>query len=141
MEQTITGCNNIEWHSMSIQEVIDILAYEADEFRGLARDYTGDSRLLYDRKYRAHILATDVLRRILQPNNAPEAAYAEIARLTAERDAAIVDCSRFPCYSCAEWPRLTEKCHGCTDNPKTTKRKKNHVWRGLCAENAPEVSI
>ena len=57
---------------MSVQEVVDILAYEADEFRGLARDYTGDVMRLYDKKYRAHIIATDALRRILQADNAPK---------------------------------------------------------------------
>lgn len=47
---------------MSIQEAIEILAYEADEFRGLARDYKRDLSRLYDRKHQAHLLATKALR-------------------------------------------------------------------------------
>jgi len=74
----------------------------------------------------------------LLPSEISQLMTTELAAVKRERDAAVKDCALTPCKSCVEWPHITEKCFGCNDNPKTTGRKKNHVWRGPCSKSAPE---
>jgi len=63
--------------------------------------------------------------------DALEAAYAEITRLTAERDAAVEDMSRISeCRTCKNAARNGGRRFPC--GPCKWQ------WRGPCAENAPE---
>lgn len=71
--------------------------------------------------------------------DALEAAQKEIARLTAERDAAVHDLN-FDCNTCKNngvFP--IEQCEKCgTTDDETNGLISYYEWRGLCAENATE---
>ena len=56
---------------------------------------------------------------------------AELAHVKLERDAAIRDCARFPCYTCRE----VENCDFCSQCVTIGTFRTMHEWRGLCAEN------
>ena len=73
--------------------------------------------------------------------DALEAAYAEIARLTAERDAAVQDLT-FDCNTCKNNGVLPiEQCEKCgTTDDETNRLISYYEWRGQCAANAPEES-
>lgn len=55
----------------------------------------------------------------------------ELEAVKRERDAAIRDCARFPCYTCNE-REIGDCCPQC----RTTGTFRTlHEWRGLCKEN------
>ena len=58
-----------------------------------------------------------------------------LAQVERERDAAVRDCARFPCYTC------TERTNGdyCPQCRTTGTFRTLHEWRGVCAENTKEV--
>lgn len=54
-----------------------------------------------------------------------------LAQAERERDAAVRDCARFPCYTCNEKGN-GDFCHQC----RTTGTFRSlHEWRGVCEEN------
>ena len=58
-----------------------------------------------------------------------------LAQVERERDAAIADCSRFPCATCSDKTN-GDLCHNCNVRKDTTRT--NYEWRGVCAENTEE---
>lgn len=56
---------------------------------------------------------------------------AELEKVKRERDAAVRDCARFPCYTCNEREN-GDFCHQCRT---TGTFRALHEWRGPCAEN------
>lgn len=71
--------------------------------------------------------------------DALEAAYSEIARLTAERDAAVKDLQGMSdaagtCFGCAY--SIDNHCRH-PELGKLCGEYHKYTWRGLCAENAP----
>ena len=58
-----------------------------------------------------------------------------LAQVERERDAAVADCSRFPCATCSDKAN-GDLCHNCNVRKDTTRT--NHEWRGVCAENTKE---
>lgn len=56
---------------------------------------------------------------------------AELAHVKLERDAAVRDCARFPCYTCNE----RENGDFCPQCRTTGTFRTLHEWRGPCAEN------
>lgn len=58
-----------------------------------------------------------------------------LAQVEMERDAAIRDCARFPCGTCADKVN-GDLCHNCNVRKDTTRT--NYEWRGVCPENAKE---
>ncbi|MEA4999284.1 MAG: hypothetical protein VB087_07865 [Candidatus Limiplasma sp.] len=93
-------------------------------------------------KHDFYALSTDELRGLREVIKAAldalEAAYAEIARLTAERDAAARDLKWLSneykfCVTCKR-----DNGRGVRDcNDERCDAENHYVWRGLCAENAP----
>ena len=65
--------------------------------------------------------------------DALEAAYAEIARMTAERDAAISDAAYGKCATCK---RAHDACY-CDDDCDMCA---DYQWRGMCSKNVTEGS-
>lgn len=57
----------------------------------------------------------------------------KIKQLEQERNAAIRDCARFPCYTCNE--RENGDC--CPQCRTTGTFRALHEWRGVCPENSP----
>lgn len=55
----------------------------------------------------------------------------ELAAVKRERDAAIRDCSEFPCKTCDDRENR-DLCCNCI-KPGSTRRT-NHVWRGVCPD-------
>ena len=58
-----------------------------------------------------------------------------LAQVERERDAAVADCSRFPCATCSDKAN-GDLCHNCNVRKDTTRT--NHEWRGVCKENTKE---
>lgn len=58
-----------------------------------------------------------------------------LAQVERERDAAVKDCSRFPCATCSDKENgdLCHHCNVCRDTTRT-----NYEWRGVCPENSKE---
>lgn len=54
-----------------------------------------------------------------------------VDQLKRERDAAVRDCARFPCYTCNE----RENGDFCPQCRITGTFRSLHEWRGVCAEN------
>ena len=59
-----------------------------------------------------------------------------LAQAERERDAAVRDCARFPCYTCAE----KENGDFCPQCRTTGTFRALHEWRGPCPENTKEAS-
>lgn len=60
-------------------------------------------------------------------------AQRHIEGLARERDAAVRDCARFPCYTCEE----AQNGDFCPQCRTTGTFRTLHVWRGVCEENSP----
>lgn len=58
-----------------------------------------------------------------------------LAQVERERDAAVKDCSRFPCATCSD-KENGDLCHNCNVRKDTTRT--NYEWRGVCEENTKE---
>lgn len=58
-----------------------------------------------------------------------------LAQVERERDAAVKDCSRFPCATCSD-KENGDLCHNC--NVCKDTRRTNYEWRGVCPENSKE---
>ena len=58
-----------------------------------------------------------------------------LAQAERERDAAVADCSRFPCATCSD-KENGDLCHNCNVRKDTTRT--NYEWRGVCPENTKE---
>lgn len=58
-----------------------------------------------------------------------------LAQVERERDAAVADCSRFPCATCSDKGN-GDLCHNCNVRKDTTRT--NYEWRGVCEENTKE---
>ena len=58
-----------------------------------------------------------------------------LAQVERERDAAIRDCSMFPCQTCADREN-GDLCYTCLVHPST--ERSNYEWRGVCPENTKE---
>ena len=58
-------------------------------------------------------------------------AMKELGTVKRERDAAVRDCARFPCYTCAE----RENGDFCPQCRTTGTFRALHEWRGVCPEN------
>lgn len=58
-----------------------------------------------------------------------------LAQVERERDAAVDDCSRFPCATCSDQVNgdLCYNCNVCNDTTRT-----NYEWRGVCEENTKD---
>ncbi len=59
-----------------------------------------------------------------------------LAQAERERDAAVADCSRFPCATCSD-KENGDFCHNCNVRKDTTRT--NYEWRGVCQENTKEA--
>lgn len=57
-----------------------------------------------------------------------------LAQVEMERDAAVRDCARFPCYTCTE----RENGDFCPQCRTTGTFRALHEWRGVCPENTKE---
>ena len=79
-------------------------------------------------------LHDDALAYIQQLETEKSELLEKIKQLEQVRDAAVRDCARFPCYTCAE--RENGDC--CPQCRTTGTFRTLHEWRGVCPENSPK---
>lgn len=94
-------------------------------------EYCHSSKPCIDCKYDQRDFPHCVRSLLADAINGYEKLVSRLAQVERERDAAVRDCARFPCYTCNEKGN-GDFCHQC----RTTGTFRSlHEWRGVCEDN------